>query len=275
MFETNMRVSYAIQREATLRKMEGVEYRRYVCMLLPNSREAHRKMHGMVLHQDDPWWARNTPPNGWNCKCKKIGISKEEALARGMEISRAPSENIASKDWDYDPSNPNQPWDNKSTPAIEQQSNYEEEKRPKNLEEVTEGRLDAPPMLEEGHSQEEALEIMSNAILGDKKELFVNTQAGKVLITKDLLSHAVEKRTDMRERYANFVIPTLKDPYEIYCTQYADGSRRMRYIGLYDGDKAFIAITLNRDGNILWNLIPNKVKKINQFRKGWLIYGKK
>jgi hypothetical protein len=236
-------------------------------------------MHGMVLHQDDPWWARNTPPNGWNCKCKKIGISKEEALARGMEISRAPSENIASKDWDYDPSNPNQPWDNKSTPAIEQQPNYKKEKRP-DIQDVDEKYKTPAPdggkLLEAGKTREEALEIMSKAILGDKKELFVDTPVGKELIRKEMLRHSVQKRKLTRERYANYVIPTLKDPYEVYLTQYADGSRRRMYIGLFDDGSTMLALTIMRDGSLLFNvIIPEKNRYINKKRKGWLIYEKK
>jgi hypothetical protein len=278
MFETNMRVSYAIQREATANKIEGLDYRRYVCMLLPNSREAHKKMHNMVLHKNDPWWNVNTPPNGWNCHCKKMAISDVEAEMRGLKISDSPNENIASKDWSYDPSNPNQGWDNKSTPPIERQPDYKSQNRPEDLSEVSEGRLAAPDLLPEGHSYDEALEIMSKAILGDQKERIVDTRGGKVLITKKLLGHTVEKRTDKRERFANYVIPTLTDPYEIYLTKYADGSRRMQYIGLFsdkEGKKTtFLTITLMRDGNILWNAIPARKKYINQARKGWLIYGK-
>jgi hypothetical protein len=37
----------------------------------------------------------------------------------------------------------------------------------------------------------------------------------------------------------------------------------------------FLAITLMRDGQILWNVIPAGKKYINKARKGWLIYGKK
>jgi hypothetical protein len=236
-------------------------------------------MHGMVLHQDDPWWARNTPPNGWNCKCKKIGISKEEALARGMEISRAPSENIASKDWDYDPSNPNQPWDNQSTPAIEQQPDYKTRKRP-DLDDVDEKYLDnAPDLLPAGATREEALEIMSKAILGENESIKIDTPVGKVLFTKQLLAHAVEKREQRRERYANYVISTLSNPYEVYLTKYADGSRRMHYIGMFrdkEGQrKTFLAITLMRDGGIFWNAMSAKSKYLNKSRKGWLIHEKK
>jgi hypothetical protein len=111
----------------------------------------------------------------------------------------------------------------------------------------------------------------------NQKAIFVNVHNGKVLITKQHLKHAVEKG-DGRERYANRVIPTLKDPYEIYCTQYADGSRRMQYIGLFadkSGKKStFLAITLMRDGQILWNVIPAGKKYENKARKGWLIHGK-
>jgi hypothetical protein len=272
-FETNMRVGYAIQREATANKIEGLDYRRYVCMMLPTSRDEHKKMHGIVLHKNDPWWKINTPPNGWNCHCKTMAISEEEAEIRGLEISKSPFENIADKDWAYNPSDPNQGWDNKSTPAIDQQPDYKSYGRP-DLRDVKKSRNPAPELLNAGKNADEALEIMSKAILGDKTEMFVDTPAGKQLIAKEYLRHSVNRRFAERERYANYVLPTLKNPYEVYLTQYADGTKRMRYIGLFDKDKAFLAITLMRDGGILWNVIPASSRYADKNRKGWLIYGK-
>jgi hypothetical protein len=278
MFETNMRVGYAVQREASLRRMEGVDYRRYICMMLPTSRDEHKAMHNTILHKDDPWWNINTPPNGWNCYCKVSGISEEEIELRGLKVSDSPTGHIASKDWAYNPSDPSQGWDNKSTPAIEQQPDYKSYGRPENLDEVSEGRLEAPDLLPEGATKEEALEIITKAVLGDAESVKIDTHGGKVLITKDLLVHPIEKRDQKRERFANFIIPTLKNPYEIYYTQYADGSRRMQYIGLFasknEKKSTFLAITLMRDGNMLWNVIPAGNKYANKARKGWLIYGK-
>lgn len=57
-------------------------------------------------------------------------------------------------------------------------------------------------------------------------------------------------------------------------TQYADGTHRMRYIGLFENNKSMLAITLNRDGNIFWNTIYIKQKQMNKSRVGWLLYAK-
>ncbi|MDR3347273.1 MAG: hypothetical protein LBN32_01530 [Helicobacteraceae bacterium] len=109
----------------------------------------------------------------------------------------------------------------------------------------------------------------------NQKAIFASARSGKVLITKDLLVHTIEKRDQKRERFANFVIPTLKDPYEIYCTQYADGSRRRMYFGLFDDGSTMLAITIMRDGSLLWNVIlPEKNNYANKVRMGWMIYGK-
>jgi SPP1 gp7 family putative phage head morphogenesis protein len=274
-FETNMNVAYATQRKASMDKLPFSVYRRYVCMMLPNSRESHKKMHGTILHKDDPFWSINTPPNGWFCKCKLEAVSEWEIESRGLKVGPAPLDNIADKDWAYNPADPDQWWDNNAVPLSDNQPDYTKyPERPANLSEVTEGRNPAPQILDTGKTQDEALEILSKAIMGDQERIEIQTPVEKVLITKKLLSHAVEKRDSARERYGNYVLPTLEKPYEVWYTQYADGSRRMRYIGLFEGKKSFFAVTLNRDGCVIWNLIPMKDKDLNKQRRGWLTYGK-
>ena len=49
---------------------------------------------------------------------------------------------------------------------------------------------------------------------------FVETPLGRVVIKKDLLTHVVEKRDQMRERYSNFILPTLENPNEVWLVRY-------------------------------------------------------
>ncbi|MDR1452259.1 MAG: hypothetical protein LBI57_08045 [Helicobacteraceae bacterium] len=249
-------------------------YRRYICQKLPFSRPTHIATHNLVLHKDDPWWNINTPPNDWNCQCELLAIGKGEAERRGLTIieNSAGLPDIAGKDWRYNPADPKQGFDNNSAPPIERQPDYKSVGRP-DLREVTEYRNPAPELLEPGETKEEAVAIISKALLGDKDELLVKTPVGKELIVRSKLPHMVDKPLDQRERFANYVLPTLQNPYEVYVTQHADGSRRRRYIGLFEGGKSFLAVTMLRDGNILWNIIPSKDGRANKFRKGWLIYG--
>ena len=82
------------------------------------------------------------------------------------------------------------------------------------------------------------------------------------------------KQTDLRERYANYLIPALTDPYEIYLTQYQDGLRE-RYIGLFTGkENLLVIVRLNKDGSLLWNIMQANDRSMNKQRVGALLYGK-
>ena len=200
-------------------------------------------------------------------------LSQWEIEQRGEAVSSAP-DNIASKDWAYNPADPNQGWDNGSVPPIDNQPNYKSYNRLDLRDVADNARNPAPEMLRSGKTRAEADEIVQKAVLGSADERIVQTPAGDVLINKNYLKHITAKESDRREQFANYIVPTLEKPYEVYVTQYADGTRRMRYIGLFEGNEGMGAITLNRDGSILWNAIKTSSAKLNSFRVGWLIYGK-
>ena len=77
-------------------------YWRYTSMLLPNTRDAHRAIHGTVLPKDDAFWNTNYPPNAWNCKCKVRAYSKAQLKKRGMSIQPKAPKSVASPDWSHD-----------------------------------------------------------------------------------------------------------------------------------------------------------------------------
>jgi len=95
-----------------------------------------------------------------------------------------------------------------------------------------------------------------------------------VIIRAEYIPHLVEKQTDLRERYANFLIPALTNPYEIYLTQYEDGFRE-RYIGLFTGkENLLVVVRLNRDGSLVWNIMQADDRSMNKQRIGALLYEK-
>ena len=101
-FQTNMRVSYNVGRYKKQRRLTQSVYWRYTSLLLPTSREAHTRMHGVVLHRDNPFWRRNYPPNGHGCKCKVWALSRRELQRRGLSPRPDTPADIAEKDWAYD-----------------------------------------------------------------------------------------------------------------------------------------------------------------------------
>lgn len=101
-FDTNMRSSYNVGRYKKQRRLSKAEYWRYTSLLLPTSRDEHSRMHGTVLHRDNPFWQINYPLNGHGCKCKVRAYTKAQAKARKMTITEDTPESIAHPDWAYD-----------------------------------------------------------------------------------------------------------------------------------------------------------------------------
>ena len=108
-YSTNVNTSYAAARERQVRDPELIDvfsHAKYVCMMLPTSRDSHKAWNGTVLPVTDPWWDKHSPPNGFGCLCRKEFISKYE-ISGGLEkvSSKAPTKpddttNIG-ENWDY------------------------------------------------------------------------------------------------------------------------------------------------------------------------------
>lgn len=68
-------------------------------------REEHAILDGITLPFDDKFWDEFFPPNGWNCRCEAIQVSKKryepsnpsEALARGRAATYKPNANGVNK----------------------------------------------------------------------------------------------------------------------------------------------------------------------------------
>jgi len=61
-------------------------------------RDEHRSLDGRTLPKDDPAWRTIYPPNGWNCRCYTVPLTKEEADEK--EITKSTSEQR--KEWNAD-----------------------------------------------------------------------------------------------------------------------------------------------------------------------------
>lgn len=105
-YQTNILTSAAAAQERQARAMPDVfTHAKYVCMMMPTSREQHKAWNGTVLPVNDPWWEKHSPPNGFGCLCEKEFISKYEMDAGLEKTTKAPTApndttNIGEK-WDY------------------------------------------------------------------------------------------------------------------------------------------------------------------------------
>jgi len=134
-------------------------------------------------------------------------------------------------------------------------------------------RLPTPALLNRAASRKEALHVISS-VLGISEESplrVVKTPVGDVAIRHEWISHLVGKDNDARERFANFILPTLESPFEVWLSEYQDGFRH-RYIGLFEDAGLLVIARLNRDGSLLWNMIRAKTAYINGQRKGIMLF---
>ena len=71
-YQTNMLTAAAAAQERQASELPDVfTHAKYVCMMLPGSREEHKQWNGTVLPVNDPWWDKHSPPNGFGCLCEK------------------------------------------------------------------------------------------------------------------------------------------------------------------------------------------------------------
>ncbi|MCL2344289.1 MAG: PBECR2 nuclease fold domain-containing protein [Desulfobulbus sp.] len=139
-------------------------------------------------------------------------------------------------------------------------------------------KLPAPALLPKAATRVAAAEMV-RGVLGLSEAnpaVMVKTPAGDVLLRNEYIDHIVEKEPDARERFANFILPTLQDPFEVWLTMYDDGRPRRRYIGLYQTSKYDILVIVRvlTDGSVLWNLMHADARRLNRQRVGKLLFGK-
>jgi SPP1 gp7 family putative phage head morphogenesis protein len=90
-FETNMSTARAAGRWEQIQRVKRTRpWLRYVAILDSHVRPDHRRWHGTVLPVDDDWWDTHFPPNGWNCRCTVMSLSKAQLADFGYEPSNGP-----------------------------------------------------------------------------------------------------------------------------------------------------------------------------------------
>lgn len=215
------------------------------------------------------------------------GVTMPVATYRGPGMARAVSPDMG---WSYNPGEAWSRWDAArarpdvpatapATPevirATPEQPNWRSYRRPDLREVPGTSRPTSPELVPAAASAEAAHQALA-AELGVSAQVplrVVETPVDRVAIRYDLLGHLVEKRSDARERYARFILPTLSQPFEVWLTRYEDGYRK-RYIGLFGGrNDLAVIVRENRDGSLMWNVMHARDKDMNKFREGALLFG--
>ena len=116
-------------------------------------------------------------------------------------------------------------------------------------------------------------------LLRGREWRLVNTPHDPVLIHRRYHRryprHVFMKQSHRREKFINWIMPTLTTPDEIWLTEYDDGFRR-HFIKFFKGEKNMLLIAReNRDNSLFWNAIPtSKAKYIDSRRRNRLLYKK-
>ncbi len=133
---------------------------------------------------------------------------------------------------------------------------------------------EAPKLLPRAESATLAHAQIAEVVLGKKNDFRnIQTPLEPVIISEEGLEYISGKRSDARERYANFILPTLANPSEIWLTEYTDGSFRRRFIKLFRGEKNMLVIAReNTDASVFWNAIPADANYADNQREGTLLY---
>lgn len=66
-------------------------YWRYLAVGDTRTRPAHQTINGKIVRADDPFWVKNYPPNGFNCRCRVESLSQAELEARGLSVENGKS----------------------------------------------------------------------------------------------------------------------------------------------------------------------------------------
>nr|WP_295782223.1 phage minor head protein [Rhodoferax sp.] len=137
------------------------------------------------------------------------------------------------------------------------------------------GSADAPALLSGAATPAGALDTVRSALgMEPGGGVLVQTPVEMVMLLDASLPHVVEKRLEQRERFADFVLPTLRNPTEVWATEYDDATKRHRYIKLFNGSKydLLVVVMVEPDGSIFWNMMQRDRKKMNELRVGERIF---
>lgn len=86
-FNTNMQTAYQAGRWKSIEKnKKRFPYLQYSSVIDNRTRASHAALHGIVYPVDHVFWNSHYPPNGFNCRCTAVQISKYYAEKEGLKI---------------------------------------------------------------------------------------------------------------------------------------------------------------------------------------------
>jgi len=289
-YRTNIKVAYSAGHyKNMIQNIKSMPYWMYSAVMDMKTRPSHASLHGKVFRADDPIWDKIYPPNGWNCRCSVIPLDDDDLQEMNLKVEKNPSiPNYFKIDegWDYNVGKAFLSFDNTFDGNFKinpEQPDYKDFGRP-SVKDVK-NRLEAPdkfPSIRE-IGEEKFIELLKKEFDLENKPYSIITTADDDISLFDLehLKHIYQKK-DGKERYARYIKKTLQDPFEIYLTEYINEQNqielRKTYIGLFKDKETkediFIVLRLGKDSFVFWNAFLRERGKIDNLRKGYLLYWK-
>ncbi|WP_257263833.1 phage minor head protein [Endozoicomonas sp. ONNA2] len=91
-FRTNLQSAYAVgQWQSIQANSQSAPYLMYDAVEDHRTRPEHQQWNGTARPVDDPFWQTHYPPNGWNCRCGVIQLTKEEMERNKIPLSPKPT----------------------------------------------------------------------------------------------------------------------------------------------------------------------------------------
>ncbi|WP_066016583.1 phage minor head protein [Endozoicomonas atrinae] len=91
-FRTNLQSAYAVgQWQSIQANSQAAPFLMYDAVEDHRTRPEHQQWNGTARPVDDPFWQTHYPPNGWNCRCGVIQLTKAEMERHKIPLSPKPT----------------------------------------------------------------------------------------------------------------------------------------------------------------------------------------
>jgi len=286
----------------------------YVAVMDSRTRPSHAALNGVVYAADDPIWQSIYPPNGFNCRCRVRTLSRFRLEREGLEVSSSagqtqtrdlqlvdkrtgevtfkPVTTVTAPDgqvFQTDPGFNSAPCQSEFDPDGGRDLDDRGARRPVSAQ-ATAATLGLPTVRQLPESVvlpaprqldripptiEERTELLVEALglAGPVRWLDGPGELEPVAINRQALRHIVEKDPG-RARFANYIVPTLQQPFEVWDTEFDGGIVRRHYLALFadsGGRRPSLgAVRINRDGSLLYTFFPQKLRDVDRRRLGVL-----
>lgn len=282
-FRTNVQQAFQAGHYQQLMQVTGTRpYWQYSAVMDGRTRPAHAAMNGKVAAHDDPFWKVNFPPNGFNCRCTVVSVSKSEIERDGLtpekhmpDVADTGFRNnpgasmgklLTDEQFERLKSDPAR-W----TPLIQKTFADHGRESAKNVLDYSQSDIVLWP------KGGRAFELYRTEMLGKTLKDAVNEP---LILNEEFIKHLT---MDGRERYLPLIGQVVTDPYEIWLQAEKEKNTgkivlRKRYISFVKTDKNERLLFVAEGARGQWLsytlLKVGQANYLNSIRKGILMYAK-